>query len=282
MKTTTSDIEITELRQMLRPRSPLAHKGTMGHALLISGSRGMAGATVLSAEACLRSGIGKLSIHTPACNLNILQVCIPEAIVAIDRNLDFIGDTKDTLPYNAIGIGPGMGTREETGLALKTYLANATRPMVIDADAINMLGINSGWISLVPKYSILTPHAKEAKRLLGIYMTLDDIPTFAQEHQVYFVLKGHDTAIYSPTGEVRICKAGNAGMATAGSGDVLTGIITGLLAQGYTPGEASQLGVWLHATAGDCAAEEMGEECMLARDIIRFLPKAFRILKNEN
>ena len=263
------DIEVAELRQMWRPRSPFAHKGTMGHALLIAGSRGMAGAAILASEACLRSGIGKLSILTPEDNRQILQITVPEAIVKTDCDLQ---------GFNALGIGPGIGLDMDR---VKRCLEVQGTPMVFDADALNILAKEAQWQDLIPMGSILTPHPLEAERLTGSRL-LEDIAQYAIRHKIFIVLKGHPTHVCTPQGEILRLRVGNAGMATAGSGDVLTGIITGLLAQGYTPCEAALLGTWIHGTAGDFSADEMGENCMLARDIIRHMPAAFRKLTAHN
>ena len=262
-------INTEDLRKMLRPRPADGHKGTFGHALLISGSKGMAGAAILASEACLRSGIGKLSILTAEENRVILQITVPEAIVITANSLQ--------QSFDAVGIGPGLGMNY--GL-LRHCLQDTSVPLVIDADAINMLATLPYLQSSLPPKSILTPHPKEAERLIGSN-ALADVSDWAKAHEVYVVLKGHPTHVCTPEGEAYVMEVGNSGMATAGSGDVLTGIITGLLAQGYTPSEAACLGVWLHGTAGDFSADEMGENCMLARDIIRHLPQAFRKLRSE-
>lgn len=261
------------LQEMLHPRPADGHKGTFGHALLIAGSKGMAGAAILSAEACLRSGVGKLSVFTPEENRTILQICIPEAILpsALDREPH----------YNAIGIGPGLGTGfEASEKVYQTLLASGRMPLVLDADAINILAQQAAWQKRLSGQTILTPHPKEAERLTGA-CTLEHVAKYAEEHHTFIILKGHPTHVCTPDGEVYALHVGNSGMATAGSGDVLTGIITGLLAQGHTTLEASLLGVWLHGTAGDFAADEMGESCMLARDIIRHMPNAFRKLNTK-
>ena len=260
------DIGLDDVRQMLRPRPVDGHKGTFGHALLIAGSKGMAGAAILASEACLRSGIGKLSIHTAEENHDILQITVPEAILKTDRKL--------STTYDAIGIGPGLGMNFQL---LGEVLQHAQLPMVIDADAINMLAQKQDWLNSIPKESILTPHPKEAERLIG-GNSIEEVSSFAVKHGVFIVLKGHPTHVCAPSGEIYRLTVGNSGMATAGSGDVLTGIITGLLAQGYSPCESALMGVWLHGLAGDFSSDEMGENCMLARDIIRHLPNAFKKL----
>ncbi len=287
MKTLGQPIIMQEdvLRTMLRPRPATAHKGTFGHALLVCGSCGMAGAAILAAKGCLRSGIGKLSVHSAAVNLVILQTTVPEAILLNEQDNDAVKLCFDSSPYDAIGIGPGIGKKEQTANALRHYLTAGSKPMVLDADALNIISMQRDLLSLVPKGSILTPHVGELERLVGPCLSVEErlkkALTLATSYGVYVVLKGHGTAICSTDGQAVTCPAGNAGMATAGSGDVLTGIITGLLAQGYKPHEAAMLGVWLHAVAGDFAAEELGQECMLASDIITHLPHAFKRLKNN-
>ncbi len=270
------------LRAMLRPRPATAHKGTFGHALLVCGSRGMAGAAILAARAALRSGVGKLTVHTAALNLPILQTAVPEAMVLPDECDHCVTLCSNLSPFSAVGIGPGLGRDERTASALQHYLTAADKPMVIDADALNLIAQHH-LLPFVPEGSILTPHVGELERLAGRTLTaderLDEAVWLSSRHSLYVVLKGHPTAVCSPDAQVFLCPAGNAGMATAGSGDVLTGLITGLLAQGYTPLEAATLGVWLHATAGDYAADLLQQECMLAGDIIDHLPQAFKRLK---
>ncbi len=267
MNKLATNISGADLRQKLRPRPTDGHKGTFGHALLVAGSKNMAGAAILAGEACLRSGIGKLSIYTPEENRTILQTALPEAII------------KDHFPcddrFEGVGIGPGIGINPDL---LHRLLSADQMAKVLDADALNTVAQNRELEKLIPTYTILTPHPGEAMRLIGS-SKLEDVAAYARTHCVYVVLKGHPTHVCTPEGDVFRLNVGNAGMATAGSGDVLTGIITGLMAQGYASREAALLGVWLHGTAGDFAADEMGENCMLARDIIRHLPNAFRKLK---
>ncbi|MCF0197886.1 MAG: NAD(P)H-hydrate dehydratase [Bacteroidaceae bacterium] len=285
MSTPFRTLEDQEVKAMWRKRPRFAHKGTMGHALLVAGSEGMAGAALLAAKACLRSGAGKLTVHTAKANLPLLQTAVPEAIVHPDRDKVMVTESTLLDPYKAIGIGPGLGTNEATATALNRYLQLADQPIVLDADGINLLAKHPAWAAKLPHESILTPHPRELEGLTGKantdYKRLMLAQEYALQHMVYVVLKGHHTAICMPSGRVVFCMAGNPGMATAGSGDVLTGLITGLLAQGYEPAEAVQMGVWLHATAGDFAAEALTEECMLASDIVAQLPQAFRQLKDN-
>lgn len=275
-----------DLQEMLLPRPAFAHKGTFGHALLVAGSQGMAGAAILATRGCLRSGVGKVTLHTAATNSPLVQISVPETIVAADANPRLISECLPLKPYAAVGIGPGLGQDDLTAEALHQYLALSNAPLVIDADAINLLAQHTDWQTLIPQSSILTPHPKELERLTGRcatdYERLAKAMELAIQRQLYIVLKGHHTAVCTPLGRVFFCPAGNSGMATAGCGDVLTGILTGLLAQGYRPREAALLGVWLHATAGDLAAQESEPECLLASDLIAHLPGAFKQLKEKN
>ena len=264
---------------MLKPRDKFAHKGQMGSALIIAGSYGMAGAAILSTEACLRSGAGKVTVHTPKRNVPILQTAVPEAIVSIDREETMFTEGVPTEDFQAVGIGPGLGTSEQTAITLIAQLRRTQCPLVVDADALNILAAHRAWMQQLPKGVILTPHPKELDRMEGksidSYERLTKARQLAERLQGYVVLKGHYTAICMPDGHVVFNSTGNAGMATAGSGDVLTGIITGLLSRGYDRQQACVLGVYLHGLAGDLAARELGEESLLASDLIRYLPKAF-------
>ena len=274
--------EESEVRALVRPRPPFAHKGSMGHALLVTGHRGMMGAAILCSRAALRAGLGKLTIHIPFSTLDIMQMSVPEAIVQMDVDADLITTAIDATNFQALGIGPGLGTDRYTAAALHSYLRQQACPMVLDADAINILSENPEWLHDVPADSILTPHPAELDRLVGHCATsferLNRARNFALNFRIFIVVKGHYSQICTPTGDVLFNPTGNAGMATAGSGDVLTGIITGLLAQGYLPAEAAQLGVYLHGLAGDLAAEQLGEESLIASDIIEYLPAAFKRL----
>ena len=277
-------IEENDIRNSLLPRSPYAHKGQMGNALLIAGSYCMAGAAVLAAKACLRSGVGKLTVSSPKRNIPVLQQAVPEAVIKTGTEETIFAESIDTEEYNALGIGPGLGQSEQTAIALIAQLRRTQCPMIADADAINILANHRAWIQQLPKGIILTPHPKEFDRLEGhsadSYERLTKACNLAERLQGIVILKGHYTAICMADGHVMFNPTGNAGMATAGSGDVLTGIITGLLARGYQPKEACMVGVYLHGLAGDLAATELGEESLLASDIIQYLPRAFKRLKD--
>ncbi len=269
---------------MLRKRKVFDHKGSYGHALIIAGSYGMLGAALLSTRAALRSGAGLVTLHCPKIAYPIVQSTIPEAIVSIDTNEHFIEKIPETDQYRAIGIGPGINAKPPTINALSDLIKSSNSPVVIDADGLNILAQNPELLNQLPAKSILTPHPKEFERLFG--KTANDFERNelqgkkAKELGVYIVLKGAYSCTACPDGSFYFNSTGNPGMATAGSGDVLTGIITSLLAQSYSPEEAAILGVYLHGLAGDIALEIIGsEEAMLAGDIIEALGKAFLKLK---
>jgi ADP-dependent NAD(P)H-hydrate dehydratase / NAD(P)H-hydrate epimerase len=270
------------VKKIVKKRDKFSHKGSFGHALLVVGSFGMAGAAVLAARACMRSGVGVLTVHTPQCNRIILQTNVPEAMVRTDADEFAISQNNDSVIYEAIGIGSGIGKAGRTASALKIYLSKTTQPMVIDADALNLIADNPEMLLLIPKHSILTPHPKEFERLFG--KTKDDFERLellrnkAKSLKINILMKGAHTIVANTEGVCFFNSTGNAGMATAGSGDVLTGIITGLLAQGYEPSDAAILGVYLHGLAGDFAAEKVGQEALIASDIVENLGFAFKEL----
>lgn len=276
-------VEEDQVRKLLLERPAHAHKGQMGNALLITGSYGMAGAAILATRACLRSGVGKVTVNTPKRNIPILQTAVPEAIVQVTSEETIFAEAMDTEDFNALGIGPGIGQSEQTAVALVAQIRRAQCPCVADADALNILGNHRAWLQQLPQGIILTPHPKEFDRLEGhcadSYERLTKARNLAQRIKGYVILKGHHTAICMPDGNVLFNATGNAGMATAGSGDVLTGIITGLLARGYKQQDACVLGVYLHGLAGDLAANDLGEESLMASDIIQYIPRAFKRLQ---
>ncbi len=276
--------EENDIRPLLLKRSPYAHKGNMGNALIIAGRYGMAGAAVLATKACLRSGAGKVTTHTPKQNSVILQISVPEAILQLDRDEIIFSEAVDTVDYDALGIGPGLGTSEQTAVALIAQLRRTQCPCVCDADAINILASHHAWLQQLPAGIIFTPHPKELERLEGpgvdSYDQLSKARNLAERTQGYVLLKGHHTALCMPDGHVIFNSTGNAGMATAGSGDVLTGIITGLLARGYKQQDACLIGMYLHGLSGDIAAREIGEESLMASDLIKYLPQAFKRLND--
>ena len=276
-------IEEVDIAGVFQPRERFSHKGTYGHSLLIAGSRGKFGAALLSAQGCLRSGAGLLTVHIPQRGEQIVQTAFPEAMIELDPNMEHFSSISNTQSYAAIGIGPGLGTHPESAKALELLLRSTEKPMVIDADALNLIAVNEHLLKLIPARSILTPHPKEFDRLAGessnAYKRLLKAKDFAEKYQICVVLKGAYTAICTAAGKVYLNKSGNPGMATAGSGDVLTGIILGLLSQGMEPETAAVAGVHLHGTAGDLASKFHSEESMIASDIISMLGKAFKQIK---
>lgn len=278
------------IHTIYQPRDPFAHKGTYGHALLIAGSYGKMGAAVLSAKACLHTGAGLVSSYIPECGYNIMQIAEPCAMCITDIHPHYnshfqevFRNNETTDQYKCIGIGPGLGTETATAKALEKLLELYNRPMVIDADALNILASYPYLLRKVPPGSILTPHPKEFTRLFGPsanhFDRLELLSQKAVSTQLYILLKGRYTAMACPDGAVYFNPTGNPGMATGGSGDVLTGILTSLLAQGYSPKAALLLGTYLHGMAGDLAAAKYSQEAMAATDIITCLGQAFLYIK---
>jgi len=275
------------IKKVFQPRKEFAHKGTYGHALLITGSYGKMGASVLTVSACLRSGAGLVSAYIPKCGYTILQIAAPEAMTLTDAEEEYITEwPNDTDKYAAVGMGPGLGLEEATKGVVTKIITRYKKPMVIDADALNALAGEPESLHHLPPYSILTPHPKEFERLFGVSANDFERITVAQqkakELSVIIVLKGHHTFIALPNGTAYFNNTGNAGMAKGGSGDVLTGILTSLIAQGYEPTHAAILGVYIHGLAGDFAAKELSKEAMTAGDIIRFLPEAFKYMNEAS
>ncbi len=281
----SSILEEQDVREMMRPRDDFAHKGSMGSALIVAGSYGMAGAAVLATKACLRSGVGKVTVHTPKRNYLVLQTAVPEAVLQMDHEETYFSESVDSTDYDALGIGPGIGQIENTAIALIGQIRRTTCPIVVDADALNILANHQAWMQQLPPGIIMTPHPKEFDRMAGSasandYERLIRAQQMAEHIKGYILLKGHYSALCMPDGHIVFNSTGNSGMATAGSGDVLTGILTALLARGYSKAEASQTAMYLHGLAGDLAAKEVGKESLVASDIIRFLPKAFLKLED--
>ena len=285
-ETQYSTVEEEDIRKLIRPRPDFAHKGNMGNALIVAGSYGMAGAAMLATKACLRSGVGKVTVRTPKNNCLAMQVAVPEAVLSIDPDEEVFSESASTDDIDALGIGPGLGQTETTAVALIGQFKRTHCPIVADADALNILANHRAWLQQLPKNMIMTPHPKEMDRLAsnaanGDYDRLCKAMDFAERHEAFIILKGHHTAICTPQGKVFFNNTGNSGMATAGSGDVLTGIITGLLARGYSEEQACLLGVFLHGRAGDIAADRLGKESLIASDIIDHLPMAFRSIQEQ-
>ena len=281
------DISITvELVQsILKPREKKAHKGDYGHALIIAGSEGMMGSAVLASKACLRSGVGLVTVHVPICGVKILQTSIPEAMVSIEATISCYSDDVNIEKYTVVAVGPGIGTNDLTQKAIHSLLKNAKTPLVLDADGLNCLSLNKDWLSLIPENSILTPHPKEFERLVGTWenedQKIEKLKSLSNQLKSVVVLKGANTLISVPSGKLYKNSTGNPGMAKGGSGDVLTGMITAFLSQGYSSEESAILGVYIHGLSGDLAIKEFSEYSLLATDLIEFIPKAFLKLINQ-
>jgi ADP-dependent NAD(P)H-hydrate dehydratase len=271
-----------EILKIYKPVDPKAHKGTQGHAVIIAGSYGKIGAAVLASKSCLKSGCGLVTTFTPKCGYQILQISIPEVMVATDENANFITNVHLPLIPQAIGFGPGIGQELGTQKALFEFLRVNKAPLVLDADALNIISENLAWLELVPEDTILTPHPKELERLIGKWNSdsekFQKTITFSEKYKVIVVMKGAPTFIINRT-SVYENTTGNAALATAGSGDVLTGILTSLLAQGYEPKYASKFGVYLHGLTADLALPKTGYESFTASTIIKYLGKAFLSLE---
>lgn len=279
-------LEKDSMRKIVPKRSCFEHKGTVGHALLIAGSYGKMGAAVLASRACLRSGVGLLTTHIPRLGYGIIQTAVPEAMASIDQSDLMFTEFPDICNFSAVGIGPGLGMKLNSKRALQQLVKKCNIPFVIDADALNILAENKTWLKELPPNSILTPHPGEFKRIAGetsnSFERIEVLQDFAKEYNVIVILKGAFTAIAMPNGSVHFNTTGNSGMATAGSGDVLTGILLGLLAQGIPTEEAAMLGVYLHGLAGDIVAKEKSEYSLIAGDIIESLGKAFLEINSFN
>lgn len=267
-----------EAQRFYQPREKFSHKGTYGHALIIAGSYGKMGAAVLSTAAAFRIGAGMVTAFVPKCGYSILQTTIPEAMVITDMEEDFISEINFDFEPSAIGVGMGIGKNKATIEALKKLLKNNQTPFIIDADALNLISENKELLKLLPKNSVLTPHPKELERLIGKwkddYDKLEKTKKFSNKHEVVIIIKG----AYSITvfgNMLYINTSGNPGMATAGSGDALSGVIAGLLSQGYDPLLASVFGVYMHGSSGDLAAGQIGYEAVMASDIINNLAEAY-------
>ena len=274
-------IDEAMIKTIYKPRSRFAHKGIYGHAALLCGSNGMMGAAVLSSLACLRSGAGKLTAYIPKCGYQILQTTVPEAMSFVAGE-DYLLSAPGIEKMNAVGIGPGIGKHTSHKKLLAEIFEKVKTPMVIDADALNIIAENKALLKTIPANSIITPHPKEFERLFGSsanhFERLELSLERSKELNISIIIKGHYSFISTPEGKGYFNSTGNAGMATAGSGDVLTGIITGLLTQGYSPLESALLGVYLHGQAGDIAAVEYSQEALIAVDIIECMGEAYKTL----
>jgi NAD(P)H-hydrate epimerase len=272
------------VKSLLKKRTAFSHKGTFGHACIAAGAKGKMGAAVLATKSCLRSGVGLTTAHIPQQGLMIMQISVPEAMCIPDDEPDELNYVYDYNQYNALGVGPGIGTSEVVKHWLWNTLKVTDIPTVIDADALNILSAEPDWLDLIPEGSILTPHLGEFKRLVGdfkSYERLEKLKEFAQTHNVVVVLKGKHSTIACPDGEILFNDTGNPGMATGGMGDALTGLLTGLLAQGYDAKNAACIGVYLHGRAGDIAASFESQQALTAGTLIEYVGDAWIDLSPE-
>ncbi len=266
-------------RSILKRREKFAHKGSFGHALLIAGNNTMRGAALIASKACLRSGAGLLTLHSTAMVIDALTVSLPECMSVTDANADHISETGALDNYDVIGIGPGIGTHQETQTVIKKLFHYAKCTLVLDADALNILAENKTWLAFMPAESILTPHPKEFDRLTRKHDNdmerYETAKRFALDNKCILILKGAHTVICMPDGSSYFNSTGNPGLAKGGSGDALTGIITGLVARGYTAAKAALIGVFMHGYAADKCVKNKSQESLLASDLIEKLPKVF-------
>lgn len=277
--------EVQDVRPLIRERNRFDHKGSFGHALLAGGSFGKMGAVILGAMAALKTGVGLLTCRIPGDGNLIMQCSVPEAMTLPDISAGTISSICSADIYDAVGIGPGLGTAPETAEALHEFIRDCRKPLVLDADALNILALNREWLKIIPPLSVLTPHPGEFARLAGNSSCgmerLEKQKEFSEEFNCIVVLKGANTSVSEPGGRIWFNSTGNPGMATAGSGDTLTGMILSLLAQGYAPASAALTGVWLHGLAGDIAASRTSYESVIASDIIDNIGPAFERIRGN-
>ena len=275
-------VEEPDVYRALRRRNPFSSKADYGNAIIYAGSYGMMGAALLAAKGALRSGVGKVTIETPKCGYPIIQTGAPEALFSANNGELRIEKITPEHKYDAIAVGPGIGTQEATIRALEDFLSSAKQPVILDADALNCIAQRPTLLNLVPILSIMTPHAAEFDRLFGPSQTaearLQRACEVAQRHKILIILKGHYTAIIRPDGKIYFNSSGTPAMATPGSGDVLTGMLTSFLAQDYKPEIAALLAVFIHGCAGEFAAEEHIEYCCVASDIANNIGRAIKLI----
>ncbi|MEF8845352.1 MAG: NAD(P)H-hydrate dehydratase [Bacteroidales bacterium] len=273
------------VKKHLKKRKRFDHKGRFGHILMITGGYGKMGAAVLASKAALKTGAGLVTTHIPKIGYQIMQTALPEAMISLDVSDTDFSEPPELDGFTNIGTGPGLGTHSNPREGLRKLIEKSDKPLVLDADALNILSLNKEWLRNLPAKSILTPHPKEFERLTepvdNQYSRIQLQREFAGKYDVYLVLKGGNTTIATPEGNLFFNVTGNPGMATGGSGDVLTGMITSLLGQGYEPGLASVIGVYLHGLAGDLAVELTGEESLIASDMINSISNALKYLKEN-
>jgi hydroxyethylthiazole kinase-like uncharacterized protein yjeF len=275
MENLTSNI----INSLIKPRKATSHKGDYGHSFLIVGSEGKMGAAVIAARACLRTGTGLLTVSVPKEERLVLQIAIPEAMLVMREK-----DEDNLRNFSALGIGCGIGVEKESIQTLSYILYELTKPIVLDADALNIISVHRHLMDKIPPNTIITPHPKEFDRLFGVHRSsegrINTAINKAIHYQIIIVLKGHKTCITNGQ-EVWINTTGNAGLAKGGSGDALTGIITALLSQGYLPFEAAKIGVYIHGLAADLALEKQSTESLLITDVIEYLGEAFKVITCE-
>lgn len=267
-----------EFRKRFRSMVKNTHKGIQGHALIVGGSYGKIGSIVLASKACLKTGCGLVTAFIPKCGYEIIQISIPEVMVQTDDYLDHITNINLENNYQAIGIGMGMGQDADTQRAFHNFLKSNKTHLIIDADGINILSQNLEWLELLPKNTILTPHYKELERLIGKWESEDDklyrVHQLSHKYNLIIIVKGAPTIVIYHH-EIYENTTGNQALATAGSGDVLSGIITSLVAQSYNPLDAAIMGVYLHGLTADIGAPKMSYQAFIASDIIENIGNAY-------
>ena len=277
-------VEKRDVHRRLRHRKEFASKADFGTAVLYAGSYGMMGAAVLAARGALRSGVGKLTVHAPRCGFSVLQTAVPEALYLPDRNENVISDMTPRVNFTAIGVGPGIGTNDATRGALETLIKTIKRPMVFDADALNIISRTPALMDHIAPGSILTPHAGEFDRIFGSQASSETrllrALEVAHKYKVIIVLKGRYSATVRPDGKIFFNSTGSAAMATAGSGDVLTGLVTGLAAQNMAPEIAAVAAVYIHGIAGKIASRRYGVRGTTAEDIADAIGQAIESITN--
>ncbi|OCB78647.1 NAD(P)H-hydrate dehydratase [Flavobacterium crassostreae] len=277
-------LDKAEIVKRYKPIDPQTHKGMQGHALIIAGSYGKMGAAVLASKSCLKTGCGLVTALVPKCGYEILQIANPEVMTLTDKKEQYLSDIKMAIKPQAIAIGPGLGQHIVTQKAVLDFLKTNRIPLVLDADALNILACNKAWFSVLLPKTILTPHPKELERLLGEWHTEEEkfqkTRAFVCQYDLIVVMKGAPTYIFTPDA-VYVNTTGNAALATAGSGDVLTGMLTSLLAQGYSATDAALLGVYLHGLTATIALPKTGYQSFTATTILKNIGKAFLSLENQ-
>ena len=275
-------VEKADIRRSIHRRQTFASKADCGSALVVAGCYGMMGAAVLSAKGALRSGVGKVTVHSPRCGFSVLQSSVPEALFDADRHDIIATDIIPNREYNAVAVGPGLGTSEATIKALEDFLKRTDKPVILDADALNCIAMRPALLNCIPADSILTPHAGEFDNIFGKHNTdesrLQKAIDKAKRYGIIIALKGHYTAIVRRDGKIYFNSSGNAALATAGSGDVLTGLMAGFMAQGYAPEIASLIAIYVHGVAGELASEEHGINGVVAGDIAKYVGKAIKMI----